>query len=252
MKEKEQAKKRKKVHKKVHRRHRPRIPVQLAVVLMVLLVCIGGTFAWYTWLERAANSKDAEVMEPYYLYLRDKSDTEMVRLALGGLFAGETKNLYFCVSNGPNEKSGTIGEMGGGNFDYTMELVYTENVPLRFNLYELNGFGETAIADGGTLLTADEDKTADRHRAMFGNTSEDDIVNIVNKGKYVTYLNGKDGKLHLETGTVDGKETYMSRYFRLEVTCDAKSFDNYRKETDMIYLLVKAEQPKPTKRDEQP
>ena len=82
MKEKEQAKKRKKIHKKVHRRHRPRIPVQLAVVLMVLLVCIGGTFAWYTWLERAAGSKDAEVMEPYYLYLRDKSDTEMVRLAL--------------------------------------------------------------------------------------------------------------------------------------------------------------------------
>lgn len=250
MKEKDQAKKRKKVHKKVHRRHRPRIPVQLAVVLMVLLVCIGGTFAWYTWLERAANSKDAEVMEPYYLYLRDKSDTEMVRLALGGLFAGETKNLYFCVSNGPNEKSGTIGEMGGGNFDYTMELVYTENVPLRFNLYELNGFGETAIADGGTLLTADEDKTADRHRAMFGDNPVD---NIVNKGKYVTYINGKDGQLHLETGKdAAGKETYMSRYFRLEVICDAKSFDNYRKETDMIYLLVKAEQPKPTKRDEQP
>lgn len=249
MKEKEQAKKREKVHKKVHRRHRPRIPVQLAVVLVVLLVCIGGTFAWYTWLERAAGSKDAEVMEPYYLYLRDKSDTEMVRLALDSLFAGETKNLYFCVSNGPNEKSGTIGEMGGGNFDYTMELVYTKNVPLTFKLYELDSFEDTAIADGGTLLTADEDKTADRHRAMFGDNPVEDIVN---KGKYVTYLNGKDGKLHLETGTVDGKETYMSRYFRLEVTCTADTFDQYRKETDMIYLLVKAEQPKPTKRTEQP
>lgn len=251
MKEKEQAKKRKKVHKKVYRRHRPRIPVQLAVVLMVLLVCIGGTFAWYTWLERAANSKDAEVMEPYYLYLRDKSDTEMVRLALDSLFAGETKNLYFCVSNGPNEKSGTIGEMGGGNFDYTMELVYTENVPLTFKLYELDSFEDTAIAGGGTYLTAATDKTADRHQAMFGDNPVEDIVN---KGKYVTYLNGKDGKqLHLETGKDgDGKETYMSRYFRLEVTCTADTFDKYRKETDMIYLLVKAEQPKPTKRDEQP
>lgn len=251
MKEKEQAKKRKKVHKKIHRRHRPRIPVQLAVVLMVLLVCIGGTFAWYTWLERAANSKDAEVMEPYYLYLRDKSDTEMVRLALDSLFAGETKNLYFCVSNGPNEKSGTIGEMGGGNFDYTMELVYTENVPLTFNLYELDSFEDTAIAGGGTRLTVATDKTADRHQAMFGDNPVEDIVN---KGKYVTYLKGKDGKqLHLETGKDgDGKETYMSRYFRLEVTCTADTFDQYRKETDMIYLLVKAEQPKPTKRDEQP
>lgn len=248
MKEKEQAKKRKKVHKKVHRRHRPRIPVQLAVVLMVLLVCIGGTFAWYTWLERAAGSKDAEVMEPYYLYLRDKSDTEMVRLALDSLFAGETKNLYFCVSNGPNEKSGTIGEMGGGNFDYTMELVYTENVPLTFKLYELDSFEDTATTKP---LTPDEDKTAVRHQAMFGDNPVEDIVN---KGKYVTYLNGKDGKqLHLETGKDgDGKETYMSRYFRLEVTCTADTFDKYRKETDMIYLLVKAEQPKPTKRDVQP
>ena len=250
MKEKEQTGKRKKVHKKVHRRHRLRIPVQLVVVLVGLLVCIGGTFAWYTWLERAADSKDAEVMEPYYLYLRDENDTEMVRLALDSLFAGETKNLYFCVSNGPNEESGTIGEMGGGNFDYTMELVYTQNVPLTFKLYELDSFEDTAMADGGTLLTVNEDKTAERHQAMFGNISVDDIVN---KGKYDTYINGKDGeKLHLETGMVDGKETYMSRYFRLEVTCDAKSFDNYRKETDMIYLLVKAEQPKPTKRTEQP
>ena len=250
MKEKEQTGKRKKVHKKVHRSHRLRIPVQLVVVLVGLLVCIGGTFAWYTWLERAADSKDAEVMEPYYLYLRDENDTEMVRLALDSLFAGETKNLYFCVSNGPNEESGTIGEMGGGNFDYTMELVYTQNVPLTFKLYELDSFEDTAMADGGTLLTVNEDKTAERHQAMFGNISVDDIVN---KGKYDTYINGKDGeKLHLETGMVDGKETYMSRYFRLEVTCDAKSFDNYRKETDMIYLLVKAEQPKPTKRTEQP
>ena len=44
----------------------------------------------------------------------------------------------------------------------------------------------------------------------------------------------------------------MSRYFRLKVTCTAATFDNYRKETDMIYLLVKAEQPKPAKLTEQP
>lgn len=250
MKEKEQAKKRKKVHKKVRRRHCLRIPVQLAVVLVGLFICIGGTFAWYTWLERAADSKDAEVMEPYYLYLRDENDTEMVRLALDSLFAGETKNLYFCVSNGPNEESGDIGEMGGGNFDYTMELVYTQNVPLTFKLYELDSFEDTAMADGGTPLNVTEDKTTERHQAMFGDIS---VTDIVNKGKYDTYINGKDGgKLHLETGTVDGKETYMSRYFRLEVTCTAATFDDYRKETDMIYLLVKAEQPKPTKRTEQP
>lgn len=129
-----------------------------------------------------------------------------------------------------------------------MELVYTENVPLTFNLYELDSFEDTATTK---LLTPDADKTADRHQAMFGDNPVDDIVN---KGKYVTYLKGKDGKqLHLETGKdAAGKETYMSRYFRLEVICDAKSFDKYRKETDMIYLLVKAEQPKPTKRDEQP
>ena len=251
MKEKEQAKKRKKVHKKVHRRHRPRIPVQLAVALMVLLVCIGGTFAWYTWLERAANSKDAEVMEPYYLYLRDEKDKEMVRLALDSLFAGETKNLYFCVSNGPNAESGTMGAMGGGNFDYTMELVYTQNVPLTFKLYELDSFDDTAIAGGGTLLNKEADQSAARHEAVFGTIAVDDIVN---RGQYDTYIHDENGeKLHLATGTdANGKETYMSRYFRLKVTCTAATFDNYRKETDMIYLLVKAEQPKPAKLTEQP
>ena len=197
MKEKEQAKKRKKVHKKVHRRHRPRIPVQLAVVLMVLLVCIGGTFAWYTWLERAANSKDAEVMEPYYLYLRDEKDKLMVRLALDSLFAGETKNLYFCVSNGPNAESGTMGAMGGGNFDYTMELVYTQNVPLTFKLYELDSFDDTAIAGGGTLLNKEADQSAARHEAVFGTIAVDDIVN---RGQYDTYIHDENGeKLHLST-----------------------------------------------------
>ena len=250
MKEKEQGR-RKKVHKKSHSKRPLRLPVQLGVIAAGLLLCIGAAFAWYTWLERAADSKDADVMEPYYLYLRDEKDKEMVRLALDSLFAGETKNLYFCVSNGPNAESGTMGAMGGGNFDYTMELVYTQNVPLQFKLYELDSFDDTAIANGGKLLNKEADQSAARYEAVFGDIAVDDIVN---RGKYDTYIHDENGKkLHLATGTdANGRETYMSRYFRLEVTCTAATFDNYRKETDMIYLLVKAEQPKPAKLTEQP
>ena len=238
MKEKEQGR-RKKVHKKSHSKRPLRFPVQLGVIAAGILLCIGATFAWYTW------------MEPYYLYLRDEKDKEMVRLALDSLFAGETKNLYFCVSNGPNAESGTMGAMGGGNFDYTMELVYTQNVPLQFKLYELDSFDDTAIAGGGKELSAETEQSAARHQAVFGDIAVDDIVN---RGKYDTYIHDENGeKLHLATGTdANGKETYMSRYFRLEVTCTAATFDNYRKETDMIYLLVKAEQPKPAKLTEQP
>ena len=59
--------------RKVHKKHCPdkavrlRLYVQTAVIAVGILLLAGMTFAWYTWRERAADSKDAEVMEPYYL-----------------------------------------------------------------------------------------------------------------------------------------------------------------------------------------
>ena len=238
--------------RKVHKKHcpdkavRPRLYVQTAVIAVGILLLAGMTFAWYTWRERAADSKDAEVMEPYYLYLRDETDTQMVRLAVDSVFSGETKKIYFCVSNGPNAES--MGSMGGGNFDYTMEIACTENLPLTFRIFELDSFEEGAMA-AGTQLNPEADVSDERRKAVFGDIATNSIVN---RGKYETYSNGKDGnKLHLSTGIdSNGTETYMSRFFRLEIGCDADSFDKYRKETDVIYLLVRAEQPKPVKQSE--
>ena len=170
----------------------------------------------------------------------------MVRLAVDSVFSGETKKIYFCVSNGPNAAS--MGSMGGGNFDYTMEIACTENLPLTFRIFELDSFEEGAMA-AGTQLNPEADVSGERRKAVFGDIATNSIVN---RGKYETYINGKDGnKLHLSTGIdSNGTETYMSRFFRLEIGCDADSFDKYRKETDVIYLLVRAEQPKPVKQSE--
>ena len=50
----------------------------------------------------------------------------------------------------------------------------------------------------------------------------------------------------------DADETgYDSQYFLLEIEWDVNeigNFDKYEKETDMIYILVKALQPEPTKK----
>lgn len=224
---------------------RGRMRMQVLILLFGVLLLAGITFAWYTWRERAADSKEVEVMEPYYLYLRDKNDAEMVRLAVDSLFPGETKTIYFCVSNGPNEENESIGTMGGGDFDYTMELIYTQNLPLNFSLFELgDSFSEGTGNEG--LLTP-TDVSGERYKEVFGDDMS--VAGIVNKGKYQSYVTGKDGnKLHLSTGKGnDGKDVYMSRFFRMEISCTADTFDQYRKETDMIYLLVKAEQPEPVK-----
>ena len=76
----------------------------------------------------------------------------------------------------------------------------------------------------------------------------------VNAGKYTSYSETSNSQaLRLEAGVnLDGTPTFDSQYFLLEIDWSdgaAAEFEKYEKETDMIYLLVEALQPKPQKND---
>ena len=97
---------------------------------------LGVSFAWFTLVERSAESDATDVMAPYYLTLLNPSETSALQLSVGSLMPGKTKQILFCVSNKSNEENELIN-MGGADFDYSMELIHTDNLALNYTLYAL-------------------------------------------------------------------------------------------------------------------
>lgn len=231
-----------------------RVQVLGVISIVGILLLFGITFAWYSVVKREADSKSAEVMEPYHLTLLNPSETDVLQLSVGSLLPGRTKQIVFCVSNKENEDK---INMGGTDFDYSMELIYTENLAVNYKIYELT----KSDAENGSIVTEDTnqlfywnvkapnvplagtDVSAERHTEVgLGGTE-------INRGTYIQYTSNESIDFHLSSGA-DGAG-YESQYFLLEIEWDeaaGNSFEKYEKETDMIYILVKALQPEPQKK----
>ena len=233
--------------------------------LLSSLMLIGSTFAWYSVVVREAESKEANVMQPYYLTLLNPSETAGLQLSVGSLMPGRKRQIVFCVSNDDNEEK---INMGGADFDYSMELIYTENMALNYKVYDLEQAEEEAegsivaedyvIIDGVGVprltywnIKGEALDKVDVSSTRHGEVGLSAAVNeVVNKGKYWQYTqNSEEENLHLSSST--NGDGYDSQYFLLEIEWDVNeisNFDKYEKETDMIYILVKALQPEPTKK----
>ena len=195
-------------------------------------------------------------MDPYCLYLRDGDDVESAKLSVDNLSSGEIKEIPFCVSNEPN--AGIV--MGGGDFDFSLELIYTQNLPLVYRIYELEqqDMSVPSVFEDATALrktVSGVDVTDKRHDEVFEGIA---VTDIVNRGKYLLYekegaadgVSSADlGNLHLATGRdAGGNTTYTTRYFLLQIYFpEVTDFQRYNKETDVIYLVATAKQPRPVK-----
>ena len=83
------------------------------------------------------------------------------------------------------------------------------------------------------------DNTEKMRKEVFGET---DITAIVNAGQYL-FFDDNSMKLAYNNGT------YEYDYYLIEVTWqDISDFDAYKKETDLVYVVVNAKQPRPTER----
>jgi len=263
--------KKKRYYKKSKKNIKELVRLQIigASVIVGVIMLAGITFAWYSTLNREAESKTAEVMKPYTLVLQNSSESDALQLSVGSLMPGQTKQILFCVSNKENEE--TIN-MGGSDFEYSMELIYTENLALEYNIYkvdEVNADGDGVIVAADTVIDDGVSKvvttywkksepviplegldvSAARHAVLELSGTE------INKGKYISYAKDEikniDNELHL---TSSGSR-YDAQHFVLEIEWDeaaATNFEKYDKETDMIYILVKAIQPEPTKAQTEP
>ena len=248
----------------------------LLLCLSCVMLVLTGTMAWYV-LDaiREVDSKDTEVMTPYLLYLLNPTDEESLALTVGNLHPGETKQAVICVSSQKPEEIGIMTISKDSEFSYELELAYTENLAVDFHVYELEqaeaDSGESGlivvqdensgnkkqcrkVGSGAELAKATWDINDKRREEMYGGTEETRRA-IVNLGQYDLYqTDASDATLKLNTNVSveNGEVIYDKDYYLIEIQWketngngEAIHFDDYRKETDLVYVIVKAMQPKP-------
>lgn len=252
--------------------------VVLTVCMVILLALSGGTFAWYLREDaKRAQTEAAAVMAPYNLYLMNPNATDTLQFAVGNLHPGEVKQTVICVSNKrPENYAGDDSEMTAqakeSEFGYDLMLVHTDNLAVDYAVYPLKRIemSEGTVLPEGSIIMDDDtrgecywikdgtDSPAGEARALNGNDISDDmrqrvfgdqdISGVVNVG---TYWLSDDEDYSMELAYKNG--TYEFDYYLIEVKWDDISdFDDYKKETDLVYVVVNAKQPRPVEKQGTP
>ncbi len=260
-----QEKKQRKINKKDQRRG------AVVVTLLLVFAALLGTFAWYTISsQRKIDSEKKNVMVPYFLYLKNATDENSLNFSVGNLHPGQTLSEVICVTNKvPDDDKGNVDyEISReSKFEYELELAYTENLPVNYNVYELredeNGNVIVSYIEGeadkekkfskiSDLPMQKTDNTAISRNEVFGTGA--DLSNVVNKGIYDSYTKGGvvggTEPLTLTTSLAqDGTVVYDKDFYLIEISWkDGIDFSNYTKETDLVDVIVRALQPKPSEK----
>lgn len=243
-------------------------PVIIAAVVTMLLAMV-ATFSWYLFNKDShADTKDIKIMTPYFLYLLNPDDKTSLQFSVGNIHPGEVKQVVICVSNKkPDDVSdGSVDIARESKFNYDLEFVHTENLKVNYDIYELQKDSYTNKADipsngilvdgvdgvywtkmetGGNVnpLTPTKDETASRLNTVF----PDGTDGVFNKGKYLLYQYDSNGvQMGLEYKDDGTDKKYEFDYYLVEISWEKNvNFSEYTKETDLLYVIVNAKQPKP-------
>lgn len=241
--------------------------IVLSVCILLCLAVAGGTFAWYLREGvKRAKAEEANVMAPYNLYLLNPNAKDSLQIAVGNLHPGEVKQTVICVSNKiPENYEGDYrSELAkDSEFGYDLMLVHTDNLAVDYKTYPLtepkndipsNPADVIFMADengdptgyyweiAGDLLSGNDVSTTmlDGSPGMREKVFQDqDITDIVNVGTY--WLS--DDKMELAYH--DGSYEYDYYLIEIKWQDDVRNFDAYKKETDLVYVVVNAKQPRP-------
>ena len=226
--------------------------------------------AWYSKQDaKRAQTEKAKVMAPYNLYLLNPDAQDLLQFAVGNLHPGEKKETVICVSNHNPKAVNDMSELAkDSKFGYDLMLVYTENLAINYTIYPLEQHDIADLPDGDTLDEDDyimDDSTKDtcywtkkkdkdeKEITLKGeNTMTPDMrksvgtdqPGIVNAGAYWI---STDDTMELEyKAGANGEGKYEYDYYLIEIDWDKDiNFDSYRKETDMVFVVVNAKQPRP-------
>ena len=187
--------------------HAKRTKAYLSAVLGAVILLLLGTGAWYVISsQRDIDTVKTEVMTPYFLYLLNPHDLKSLQPTIGNIHPGEIKREVICVSNQKPDAASNREISRDSNFLYELELAYTENLAVNYEVYQLepDDEGDVLVTDdtGGTITTLasfskkyaapmdSTDVSATRRREVY-NVSMNGIVNL---GRYDSYTEGGAGE----------------------------------------------------------
>lgn len=244
--------------------------VVLTVCVIQLLAVFGGSYAWYLREDaKRAQTEGAQVMAPYNLYLMNPNAADTLQFAVGNLHPGEMKQTVICVSNKrPDDYTGEESSMTelvkDSEFSYDLMLVHTDNLAVDYTVYPLerNEIDPAAPGSGAPAdaIVMEDDTKGSCYWTKKGNSpldgsdiseemragifKETDTDSIINAG---TYWRSEDDDMQLVYKADEGKYDYD--YYLIEIAWqDIDNFDDYKKETDLVYVVVNAKQPRPVKK----
>lgn len=256
----------------IQEERKKRIRKRLIVVAIVeVLILMMMSYAWYYYLShRSVYSEEREVMLPYCLYLVNPNGTDALQLTVGNLHPGETKQIVFGVSNkDPQNGSEAYFNIGReSKFNYELELAYTQNLPVTYDVYELT---KVSTEEAGDITVEGKNSaksyfkkqsplhkrnepdniSGENNKEMYG----EKVSSTVNLGKYDIYDKTENTEEFLNLTTTvndEGNITFDWDYYMIEIKWnDEIKFSDYLKETDLVYVIVNAMQLEPKEATQQ-
>lgn len=247
--------------KKLNRKQFLTLVIMLCIMLFMLI-----SFAWFYFkTDKEVDSEQADIMAPYYLYLLDE-DGKSLSLTIGSFHPGETKSVVIGVSNKPAEDNTADYLVGkDSQFEYKMALAYTQNLPVEYRVYELTKTDEDnkeySVEDplSGEIIYLEKyliEKSVEESNALTQENNQemygDEADSVVNYVQYDLYLQDSAREnLALKTEVKGVTTSYEMDYYLIEMEWkEGIVFQDFIKETDLVYVIVNAVQPEPAVEEE--
>ncbi len=229
-------------------------------ILLVVIMALMVTGAWYVINSgRKVESEKTDVKTPYFLYLLNPDDEKSLSVSIGNIHPGEVKQIVIAVSSKNEDIDLSFDIAKDSDFEYQLELAYTENLPIDYRVYELekDDAGDVTVDDnyGNSIMKFSKisniplssvDVSEARWEDMYGADRE----GIVNLGRYELFEKGSNGNPMQLVTFVENNGTirYDMDYYLVEIVWDSDDFASFSKETDLVYIIVKALQLRPTEK----
>ena len=205
----------------------------VCIILASSIILVGLTNIYAKYIKKIeVDAPIVDYMAEYQMEVISDDGTEVKlkeKLKLANINPGEFQVIPFIVRNAA-KKDGNGYLISDVDMVYSIEIAHTENLPLKYELYEYLGSDNDGnpiyeLLDDYTIIDTNGDNN-------YQNTSE----------KQVYYTNSVNNQFELEATTGVISQTK----FRLVVTWDNTSnvqIDNkYVREVDLAYIVVNGAQ----------
>lgn len=200
----------------------------VCVTASVILAMSVAAYAWFASNGLRHFFGVKPITQAYTLYLTDARDNRPLELRTKiPPNMNSRQEVVFKVKGKVSEE-----DADNDKVDYELEMNYTENLPVIYDLYMYNG------SDYVLLNHYSMDITGERRQQAYVKGGYDlSYVNPYNYGVYRQYYDGENPYFTMNSGEYDQYKIVIS--WNLDRVNNPYDLTEYNKETDLIYIVAR-------------